>query len=64
MIGKSLALLLVAAVLLGPTIPAALAYKSLKVPEAYPKVEPFNPRWKKSGTYVPYRTWWRHHGWR
>ena len=63
MIAKLLIPLLVAGVLFVPAASEALAQKSLLVPEAYPKVEPFNPKWKKPASALRF-TWWRRHFWK
>jgi hypothetical protein len=61
MLAKTLVPLLVVVVFFPAMSSPALAYKSLKVPEAYPKVEPFHPTWNKPRTNTRH-TWWRHYG--
>ncbi len=61
MLAKLLLPLFIAVAFFGPTIPPAWAYKSLKVPEAYPKVSPYYPpAWKGQRGYA--RSRWRFHG--
>ncbi len=54
---KLLIPLIAAAVLCAPAAGTALAQKSLYVPEAYPKVEPFNPKWSKPAN-APRHLFW------